>query len=138
VLRGQALVGGYAYDDEGVPGRSVEIVKDGKLTNLLMSRTPSKVFSESNGHARYSPLGLSVGHASNLILRARTGLSGAALRARLRREVDREGLPYGLVVRRLEDPTITAKALAGKDRQPAAPGTLPNPILVYQLLPDGT
>ena len=51
-LRGTDLIGHYIYDDEGIKGERTTIVKDGVLTNFLMTRKPIKQFSQSNGHAR--------------------------------------------------------------------------------------
>ena len=36
-----ALIGGYRIDDEGVPSQKVDVIKNGELKTLLMSRTPS-------------------------------------------------------------------------------------------------
>ena len=48
--KGTLLVGGYAIDQEGVPGQKVTIVDGGKLKDLLMSRRPGPDFGKSNGH----------------------------------------------------------------------------------------
>jgi TldD protein len=135
-FRGIPLLGGYRFDDEGVPGQRVEAIRDGKLRGLLMSRTPSKDFGQSNGHARAGYPRAS-GQASNLVVRAR-GVNRNALRARLRQEVKKEGLPYGLVVRRLDDPSITMLAtVQERAAHPGIEGDLPGPIQLYQVLPDG-
>src|SRR5713101_1341453 len=52
--KGALLVGGYAIDQEGVPGEKVTLVDEGKLKNLLMSRRPGPDFGKSNGHGRSS------------------------------------------------------------------------------------
>jgi hypothetical protein len=136
--QGTALMGGYRFDDEGVAAERVELIKNGKLRQFLMSRTPSKEFGKSNGHGRFGFMGTVTGQVSNLLVRAR-GVNRRALRARLLREVRREGLPYGLVVRRLDDPMSTAMAW-GQTRsfRPGMGGSLPGPILLYKLFPDGT
>jgi predicted Zn-dependent protease len=54
-FNGQALIGAYAIDDEGVPAQSVNVVTNGILTNYLIGRSPIKDFSESNGHGRSAP-----------------------------------------------------------------------------------
>jgi hypothetical protein len=46
------VLGRYAYDHEGVPPRRVELVKDGVLRDVLMSRVPRKDRTESTGHGR--------------------------------------------------------------------------------------
>ncbi len=133
-----ALIGGYRFDDEGVLAERVEVVKDGKLRQLLMSRTPSKEFKTPNGHGRAGFMGSVTGQISNLVVRAR-GVSRKALRARLLREVRQEGLPYGLIVRRLDDPIATAMAWAqARAFRPGMGESLPSPVLVHKVLPDGT
>lgn len=49
---GKGLAGTYNIDDEGVPAQSVEVVKNGKLENYLLGRTPIRDFPNSNGHSR--------------------------------------------------------------------------------------
>lgn len=49
---GAPLYGSYKIDDEGVPAQRVAVVEHGVLKTLLMSRTPRKEISHSNGHAR--------------------------------------------------------------------------------------
>ncbi|ASJ15916.1 TLDD - like protein [Thermococcus chitonophagus] len=45
--------GSYVYDDEGIRGRKVEIIKDGVLMNYLNDRETSAVLGlEPNGHGR--------------------------------------------------------------------------------------
>ena len=48
------LPGGYVYDREGVRGQRVEVVRDGYVRDLLMSRIPRLELTRSNGHARGS------------------------------------------------------------------------------------
>ncbi|CAB49152.1 TldD/PmbA family protein [Pyrococcus abyssi] len=45
--------GSYVYDDEGLPGKRVEIIKDGVLLNYLNDRETSKALNlVPNGHGR--------------------------------------------------------------------------------------
>ena len=46
------LPGHYRYDREGVVGKALELVRDGYVQTLAMSRVPRPEISESNGHAR--------------------------------------------------------------------------------------
>ncbi|MDR2906487.1 MAG: TldD/PmbA family protein, partial [Bacteroidales bacterium] len=46
---GEDLNGYYKFDDQGVKAQRVEVVKDGKLYNFLMTRTPIDGFEKSNG-----------------------------------------------------------------------------------------
>lgn len=139
---GRSLIGGYKFDDEGVPAERVEVVKEGELENLLMSRVPSRDHEKSNGHARLVvPGGVYHGSATNLLLRGE-GMPRERLRQKLVREAKEQGLDYGIVIRRLDDSHITANAelsrlelfqlLQGRD--PDAP---PGALLAYRVYPDG-
>jgi TldD protein len=48
------LNGSYAYDAQGVSPTRVELVEDGVVKDLLMTRIPRTEFTESTGHARAS------------------------------------------------------------------------------------
>ena len=48
------LNGSYAYDAQGVAPKRVELVEDGVVKDLLMTRIPRAEFTESTGHARAS------------------------------------------------------------------------------------
>ena len=67
---GKHLIGGYRFDDEGVKPRRTNIVKIGKLTELVMSRTPSAALKKSTGNARRPGPGLYIGSTTNLFLKA--------------------------------------------------------------------
>lgn len=106
---GTALIGGYKVDDEGVPARRVEVIKDGTLKTLLLSRTPSQKDQLSNGHARRTAEGGAFhGSATNVFVTGKGGVPRAALRAKLIAAARAEGLKYGLVIRQLDDAAITA------------------------------
>jgi TldD protein len=108
---GEAMIGGYKIDDEGVPAQRVEVIAGGTLRSLLMSRTPSRKLSGSNGHARLSmPGGVFRGTTTNLQVSARGGLARKALIGRLLAEAKAQGLPYGLIIRQLDDPAMTANS----------------------------
>jgi len=51
---GTGLFGCFTIDDQGVKAERADIVKDGKLTGLCMSRAPVKKIAVSNGHARFN------------------------------------------------------------------------------------
>lgn len=141
--RGKHIIGGYQIDDEGVKAQRVEVIRRGKLEKLLMSRTPNEDQRESNGHARLSmPGGVFRGSATNLFLRGKRALSRKALRRKLIAEVKAQGLPYGIIIRKFDDPAMTAneeltrlellQLLQGMNRD--AP---PWALLTYRVYPDG-
>lgn len=105
----QRLIGNYKFDDEGVKAQRVQVIKDGKLEQLLMSRTPSKKTQKSNGHARLSmPGGVFRGSTTNLVVSAKGGKPRKALVKDLLARVRAEGLPYGIIIRQFDDAALTA------------------------------
>jgi len=105
----RALIGGYALDDEGVPAQRVEVIDDGTLEALLTTRTPSKAGETSNGHARRTTAGgVFHGSATNLFVTGKRGLAPAQLKRRLLAEARDQGLDYALVIRRFDDPAVSA------------------------------
>jgi hypothetical protein len=137
-VAGQLLYGGYAFDDEGVRGQRVEVVENGSLKALLMSRSPSKELPESNGHARRRPWGEAEGRASNLVMSSKRGVSRGALTQALLREVRKENLPHGFVVSLFEEP-LTHILAAGARAGESAPGGLGGlvPLRLYRVTADG-
>ena len=82
-LNGRTLVGAYAVDDEGVPGRKVDLVEAGKLENYLIGRTPIRDFPASNGHGRAAPGQAAHSRAGVVLFEPAHPLTGPALRSRL-------------------------------------------------------
>ncbi len=140
---GKSLIGGYKVDDEGVAAQKVEVAKDGWLRSLLTSRTPSRKGQVSNGHARRTAEGGAFqGSATNLFLIAHGGTSRKALEQRLVATARSVGKPYGLVIRRFDDPAVTsAPDFTRRELVQMIKTTnqdLPPPAtLAYKLYPDG-
>jgi TldD protein len=80
---GQALLGAYAIDDEGVPAQSVNVVTDGKLENYLTDRTPIRDFPISNGDGRAAVAQPAHAEPGVMIFKSSAPLSSAAMNARL-------------------------------------------------------
>lgn len=93
--RDLALNGSYLFDDQGVRGRRVEVVRRGILSDFLMSRTPIDKFPASNGHGRAQAGMQPVARQSNLIVETASPLPMAELRRRLVSELRRQGKEYG-------------------------------------------
>lgn len=94
------LNGHYRYDDEGVPARRVVLVENGILKNYLLSRSPIKGFSHSNGHGRNGSFEDPMGRMGNLILKSDKEISQESLLKKLRQEVRRQNKPYGLLIKK--------------------------------------
>jgi TldD protein len=139
----RALIGGYKIDDEGIPAKRVEVIKNGRLLTLLMGRTPSKDIAKSNGHARRgAPGGGFHGSATNLFVTTKKGLSRRQLIKKLIATVKDEGLPYGLIIRQFDDAAITAAHERTRRELLALINTTdtdaPPPVLLaYRVYPNG-
>ncbi|MCM2334431.1 MAG: TldD/PmbA family protein, partial [Anaeromyxobacteraceae bacterium] len=95
---GLALNGGYAFDDQGVPARRTELVRDGTLVGFLLSRKPVKPFDRSNGHGRAQGTRPPMARMANLVVTSSRPLPREELKRRLMAEARRQGKPYGLVI----------------------------------------
>lgn len=93
-LGGADLNGYYVFDDQGVRGKKVDVVKDGVLTGFLMTRVPTDEFGESNGHARASDAYDPVSRQSNLIISSSKNMSEEQLRKQLLKEAKKQKLDY--------------------------------------------
>ncbi|MHC1780589.1 MAG: metallopeptidase TldD-related protein [Bacteroidales bacterium] len=94
-FKGSSLNGFYIFDEQGVRGEKVEVVKNGILKEFLMSRTGLDGFPKSNGHSRaefeYDP----TSRQSNLIVETNAFKTDAELRKLLIDEAKRQGKEYG-------------------------------------------
>jgi hypothetical protein len=142
---GKALIGGYKIDDEGVAAQKVEVIRDGKLKQLLTTRTPSAKGQFSNGHARRTSPGdggTFHGSSTNLFVSGKGGVPRKALEAQLASDARNEGLKYGLVIRRLDDaavtgaPDFTRRELLGMIKA-SDPGLPPPALIAYRIYPNG-
>ena len=90
VAPGKAPVfGNYRVDDEGVPAQRVSLIEKGVLKSLLMSRTPRKEITKSNGHGRAPRFAGVRAHVGTLVLSSAKGRQ--ARRADRRARQDRQG-----------------------------------------------
>lgn len=129
-MGGLKLAGSYDFDNEGVPSRRVEVIKDGILKNFLMSRMPIKDFSQSNGHGRSQPGLMPVGRQGNLIVTSTQSVPEADMRQKLIDEVKKQNKPYGLYFDDIQGGfTLTTRSL------PQAFQVLP--VIVYKVYADG-
>ncbi len=103
-----AIIGGFQFDDEGVTARKVNIIVNGVLETLLMSRTPSASIKNSNGHARKQGPGMYHGSTTNLFVTGKKGKPRKALIKELIKEAKAQGLEYAVIVEQWDDPVVTA------------------------------
>jgi TldD protein len=102
-FQGEFLTGHYEFDDEGIAAQRVNIVVDGKLDGMVMSRTPTKQFAQSNGHGRRAA-GESPGSTVGcLYIESTKSESAADLKKELLDAADSEGLKFGLRITSLQN-----------------------------------
>ncbi len=92
------LAGHYRYDDEGIEAQRVNIVVDGKLEGMVMSRTPTKLSSKSNGHGRRGGNEAPRSAVGCLYIESTKAESPENLKKQLLEAADAEGLKFGLRV----------------------------------------
>jgi TldD protein len=107
-FNGQLLLGNYEIDDEGVKGQRVQIVENGTLKNLLMSRRPGPEFLTSNGHARSALLSDTRALSSNLLLQANGGLSTTDLKKKFLEDCRDDGHEWCLEIRSMDNPALSS------------------------------
>lgn len=141
------LVGHYRWDDEGVPAQRVDLVANGRLESMLMSRTPTQDFSESNGHGRSAGMGGARAGAGCLFIESTDGLSRDELKQALIDAAMDQDLEYALRVVSIGGSTARGMpggrqsfgGRGGFTRMPAAAegSSLGDPIAIYKVYLDG-
>lgn len=100
-----ALFGAYRVDDEGVPAARVSLIENGILKTLLMSRSPRKEISRSNGHARGPRFGSPRAAVGSLFVELKRTLARPVLLGEMERAA--RGSSMGsYVVRLLDDGSV--------------------------------
>jgi predicted Zn-dependent protease len=137
---GITLVGNYSVDDEGVEPQKIEIVKNGKLVNLPMSRTPTKKVKKSNGHGRGEEIVVS--RISNLFIESKETVED--IEKELINLCKEEDLEYGIIISKLYkeeflpieevEATIMSFLFGKKDEEKSL---ISDPIYAYKIYKDG-
>jgi len=99
------VFGSYRVDDEGVPAQRVSLIEKGVLKSLLMSRTPRKEITKSNGHGRAPRFAGVRAHVGTLVLTGEKGRKRAELIAELGK-IAKGGGVTTYIVRLLDDGSI--------------------------------
>jgi predicted Zn-dependent protease len=127
---GEELNGWYAFDDEGVKARRVNLVEKGFLKTFLMSRTPIPGHPASNGHGRREPGSEVVARQSNLLVESSKSVPEKRLKEMLIEEMKRQNKPYGYYFEQ-----ITGGYTQTGRRGIQAFKVIP--LVVYRVYPDG-
>ena len=130
------LFGKEEVDDEGVPDKTLKLVEKGVLKDFLRTREPVRGYAESNGHARLSG---SQPAPTNLIVTARETSSLADIKKKMIDLCQQRGLPYAIIVRKMDFPSTAPldearKMLAGAG---AGRSAVSQPLHIYRLYTDG-
>jgi TldD protein len=138
----QPLFGHEEVDDEGVPERPLSLVEKGVLKDFLRTRQPVRGYNDSNGRARLTAnYGAETPVPTNLLIRARETSSIVDLKKKLIDLILQRGLPYGMIVRKMDFPSsasveearrILSSGSAGESSRPVS-----MPLYTYRLYPDG-
>jgi TldD protein len=106
-FHGTPLLGFYTVDEDGVRAQKVTIVDGGNVKELLMSRRPGPDSDTSNGHGRSAFLNDAKPTMSNLLFKSTETQSPADLKKKFLEECRSEKLAYCLVVREMDNPSIS-------------------------------
>jgi predicted Zn-dependent protease len=127
---GKDLNGFYEFDDECVPGQPARIVENGVLKTFLLSRSPTRGFTKSNGHGRRQPGSQVVARQGNLMIESEKQVPFDDLRAMLIEECKRQDKEYGLLFKDISGGFTTTRR-----RSPQAFKVIP--LVVYRVYTDG-
>jgi len=134
---GESGAGYFEYDLEGTPAQPVELVEDGIVRSVLMSRIPRQGLEASNGHARGYPGDRPEGRVSQLTVTAPGTQSDKKLRKRALKAAAAYGRDWVYVVRRLQEPAVLSSG-SGDWSFMTEELTLPPPVVVFRLDAKGT
>ncbi|MEJ5245150.1 MAG: metallopeptidase TldD-related protein [Bacteroidota bacterium] len=130
------LFGYYKVDDEGIQAQDLLLVENGYLKNLMSSRVPTRRVKQSNGHNRGGSAMF-----SNIILSAnKNQLSYNELKSKLIKLVKARELPYGIIVKKVQNINILYTGLYGLTFGNIDIPRGGNKLLItqaYKLYPDG-
>ena len=124
------LNGFYEFDEECVPAQPVHLVENGILKTFLMSRSPTRGVTKSNGHGRRQSGMRVVARQGNLMVQSAKQVPFAELRQMLVAECNKQEKEYGLLFKDISGGfTMTRRFM------PQAFKVIP--ILVYKVYADG-
>ncbi len=90
--------GFYKYDNDGVEGKKVHLIKNGNLNDYLHSRQSAGYLGvESNGHCRSDKNNEPVSRMSNILVKSNNPLKYENLIKKLQSEIEKQNAPYGLI-----------------------------------------
>ena len=124
-------LGKYQIDGEGVAPKRLELVKDGILKTLYMTRTPTKEVKEPNGHAR------PIAAAGIVEINDSKSKKTSELRQEMFKLAKEDGYKFGIVVRSMQQGLLNFSEGLSNVGDIMASGKAMQPALVYKVYPDG-
>ncbi len=131
-----AAAGAYSADHDAVHPSRVELVADGVLRDVLMSRVPSKDRAASNGHGRSLGNDRRAAMPAVVTVKPRRLESRAKLEKTALRLAAQTGHDYVLVIARIEPPSMTEDFSVTFTGEGPPPGLTP-PYEAYRLYAGG-
>jgi TldD protein len=129
-------LGAYASDQEGVAPRRVDLVKDGVVQDVLMSRIPSTDRAASTGHGRSLGNDRLAAMPAVVTVTPPKEVSDRRLRKTALHLAAQTGRDYVLVIRRIEPPVLSGDLDVAFTGEGPLPG-LTDPYEAYRLYADG-
>jgi TldD protein len=120
-------------DDEGVRSQDITLVKNGRLVDLPMGRTPTKKLTESNGHIRTMTNQWPMPCVTNLIVESSEPKSD--LLKELRELCKEAEVEFGLMITRLSHPDVDNTYRWINDNSPET-SLLTAPVVAYRVYAD--
>jgi hypothetical protein len=132
----KAGFGHEEVDDEGVPGKSLQLVEKGVLKDFLRTRLPVRGYTDSNGRSRLSG---STPAPTNLLITAKETSSIPDLKKKIIDLCQQRGLTYGVIIRKMDFPSTAPLEEARKilSSAGASARAVSQPLYVYKLYLDG-
>lgn len=130
--QGERGAGYFEYDLEGSPSERVDLVEDGIVRAVVMSRIPRKGTDGTTGHARGYPGQRAEARISQMTVTPPSIQSSKKLRKTALKAAAAYGRDWVYVVRRLQEPAVM-DVVSGDISMMSETLTLPPPVMMIRL-----
>ncbi|HET9135259.1 MAG TPA: metallopeptidase TldD-related protein, partial [Candidatus Kapabacteria bacterium] len=132
-------IGKYKVDEEGIAPKKLELVKNGILKTLYMTRTPTKEVKDPNGHSRPASGGLSgqIPGAGVVEITDEKAKASADLKKELLKIAKEDGYDFAIVVRSMQQGMLNFSEGMSSVADLMDAGKAMQPALVYKIYADG-
>ncbi len=129
---GTPLMGSFSLDDDGVPPQAITLIDEGRLKNWYMSRIPTRMIKDTNGHSKNG-----VGGPGCVFVKSTNSMSKEKLRAELLRIAKEQELPYAIRVETLARADVQVSGRSASGAYGNGNIRLSPPIAAYRVYLDG-